>query len=284
MVVEPGLSEEAYLSVLDLAKRCQKHDGLTLKINEPFLRTRPAYEVNDFLYYAGDRLIGYLGLHQFQMHEVELTGMVDPAYRRRGIFSALVAEARQEIYERGASVLIFITPQESISGKHCLQSLGATYSFSEYHMQWDGRVRQAQPSSLTLRSAEGDEDFKRVAHITAACFEMDAEDVHTSIMKSSVPGMNRYLIESQGEPIGTIAVQEIDQREAFLFGFCILEAYRGKGLGRVALTATIAQLSERGVSSIALEVAAENRRALTLYEGCGFSVVRANDYFKQSLE
>ncbi|KYP81373.1 hypothetical protein AYW79_01595 [Ferroacidibacillus organovorans] len=284
MVVEPGLSEDAYASVRDLAKRCQEHDGLTLKLNETFLRTRPAYEVNDLLYYAGDRLVGYLGLHQFQMHEVELTGMVDPAYRRRGIFSALVAEARQEIDDRGASVLIFISPQESNSGKCCLQSLGASYSFSEYHMLWDGRTRKATASNVTLRAAEREEDLHRVALMTAECFEMEEEDVHSSITEARLPGMKRYLIEMGEEAIGTIAVNEIDQREAFLFGFCVLEAFRGKGWGRAALTAMIGMLSERGFSSIALEVAAENRHALSLYEGCGFSILRANDYFKQSLE
>ncbi|MHB1685055.1 MAG: GNAT family N-acetyltransferase, partial [Bacilli bacterium] len=124
-----GLTADDYGRVAQLATLCNQSDNITLKINYDTLRTRPDDEVNDFLYYEREELIGFLGLYQFNSHEIEISGMVHPAYRRKGIFSALLSAAKQEVRQRGISKLIFINEMNSASGKSFLESLGAKYTF-----------------------------------------------------------------------------------------------------------------------------------------------------------
>ncbi|MNW11442.1 ribosomal-protein-alanine N-acetyltransferase [compost metagenome] len=66
----------------------------------------------------------------------------------------------------------------------------------------------------------------------------------------------------------------------FIYGFCVLPEYRGKGYGRQILSQTITALKEKDQAvEIKLEVSVENEKALGLYESCGFATRNANDYY-----
>lgn len=53
-------------------------------------------------------------------------------------------------------------------------------------------------------------------------------------------------------------------------------AYRGQGIGRGLIDASINYLSNKGVSSIVLMVRHDNRPAIKLYEDFGFEMVETN--------
>src|SRR5437899_7785912 len=61
-----------------LAAICRRHEGLELQLNFEMLRARPGTETNDFLYYAGGALVGFLEMYGA---EVEVIGMVHPGHR-----------------------------------------------------------------------------------------------------------------------------------------------------------------------------------------------------------
>ncbi len=73
---------------------CDKHDGTQLKLNDFLLRKRPFNESNDFLFFAGGELVGYLGMYQFNSHEVELSGMDHPLTRKKGVFAHACTSGR----------------------------------------------------------------------------------------------------------------------------------------------------------------------------------------------
>ena len=135
VVSKRGLTPEEFKSVTQLANICNSYDQITLKINPTMLQTRPGDETNDFLYYENGELIGFLGLYQFNNQEIEISGMVHPEHRRRGVFFELLSAAKPEIHQRRIAKLIFINEKQSTSGKFFLESLGARYSFSEYWMK-----------------------------------------------------------------------------------------------------------------------------------------------------
>ena len=64
-------------------------DGGRLKLEWGALRSRRGDQVEDLLWWEGDQLLGFLGLYSFG-DPVELSGMVAPAARRRGIATALL--------------------------------------------------------------------------------------------------------------------------------------------------------------------------------------------------
>jgi GNAT superfamily N-acetyltransferase len=85
-----GLTDAQLDAVSDLEQRVVRHDGGRLKLEWGHLRNRPENEINDVLFWEGAALVGFLGLYAFGGEAIELVGMVDPGWRRRGIGSTLL--------------------------------------------------------------------------------------------------------------------------------------------------------------------------------------------------
>jgi mycothiol synthase len=60
-------------------------------------------------------------------------------------------------------------------------------------------------------------------------------------------------------------------------------AYRGQGLGRVMLDASIADLKRRGAPAVELTVYADNTPAVELYKAAGFKRVYDIDWWEKML-
>ncbi|WP_413731344.1 GNAT family N-acetyltransferase [Sodalis sp. RH20] len=63
---------------------------------------------------------------------------------------------------------------------------------------------------------------------------------------------------------------------AYISDFCILPAWRRRGLGRSALAQLDQRLRAQGVTELGLRVAADNPGARALYDACGFHVTGVN--------
>ena len=57
-------------------------------------------------------------------------------------------------------------------------------------------------------------------------------------------------------------------------GLLLSELLHRQGVGRQLLARMLAMLRQRGVGRVYLEVRAENRRAIAMYEKCGFEKMR----------
>jgi ribosomal protein S18 acetylase RimI-like enzyme len=209
--------------------------------------------------------------------------MVHPNYRRQGVFSELLAEAKKEIQHRGISKLVFINERSSSPGKLFLESLGAQYTFSEYWMKMLQLKLPNMRHPIVLRSSTL-HDTKVVAHMTAVCFNKDESELLETMTKRWERKEDddvRFLIELKGNALGTLAINYSDESNAFIYGFCVLPEHQGRGYGRQALAQAIQVALDHHRLDIELEVACENKHALSLYESCGFDVLRANDYYVQ---
>src|SRR5512139_1707526 len=124
-----GLSQMQLAQIQQLELACNEFEGLTMKLNWNTLTNRPADQVNDFLYYVDDILVGYLALYGFNQHEAEISAMTHPHYRQQGIFKRLVRAGGLELQQRQVPNFLFICEQESSSGRQSVQALGAVYEF-----------------------------------------------------------------------------------------------------------------------------------------------------------
>ena len=84
-----------------------------------------------------------------------------------------------------------------------------------------------------------------------------------------------WLIETAAGTVGYIALCygysiEFGGRDAFVDEFFIVEAERGRGLGRRALEQVRAEAAKAGVKALHLEVARANTMAKNFYEKVGF--------------
>ena len=120
-----------------------------------------------------------------------------------------------------------------------------------------------------------------LAHITAVSFGMDEKEINWYTAQVMDASDRRYYVATLGDSntyIGKIDVS-LNKHEASIYGFGVLPEYRGRGYGRQMLVQTIQDILATGQHHIVLEVATENKNALSLYQSCGFRETGSYDYY-----
>ncbi|OCT16175.1 hypothetical protein A8709_01660 [Paenibacillus pectinilyticus] len=279
-----GLTPQELEEVRALWEVCNEHEAIEIKLNWSTLSSRPAGITNDFVYYEKDKIIGFLAIYSFLSTEVEISGMVHPEARRRGVFGRLVQRAIETCREREVPKIIFINEHASESGKAFLMGLGASYSFSEYVMVLQEQVIPPVSTQTELRIRLADStDTELLVELNMSGFDMTEDDTREYVNQTIIGDKERTWIAEIGEnrePIGKIGAMVERGVSGFIYGFCVVPSVRGKGYGRQILSQTITALKEQEQAEhIKLEVSVENEKALGLYESCGFATKNANDYY-----
>ena len=278
-----GLTAAELAEIRTLADICEAYEHLHMKLNWDTLRTRPQDQTNDFLYYEHDILVGFLAFFSFNSLEGEVSGMVHPAYRRKGIFTRLFTVAREECQRRSIPTLLLIVEHSSQSGQGFATSLTPGYQHSEYKMALtEVKTLPELDLHLQFRMAKLDE-APILAHITAISFHLPEQDVMWYAERKAEDTKNKvYVVLLNETYIGKIDVS-LNEHEAYIAGFGVLPPYRGRGYGRQILAQTIREIRATGQNKIVLEVATENKNALTLYQSCGFQEVSSYDYYSLAM-
>ena len=278
-----GLTAAELAEIKILADICEAYEQLHMKLNWDTLRSRPQDQTNDFLYYEHGTLVGFLAFFSFNSLEGEVSGMVHPEHRRKGIFTQLFTGARVECQRRNIPTLLLIVEHNSQSGQGFAASLKPGYQHSEYKMELtEAKTLPELDSHLHYRLAKPDETSILV-HITAISFDLPEQDVTWYAERKAEDTKSRIYIALLDEIyIGKLDVS-LNEREAYIAGFGVLPPYRGRGYGRQILAQTIREIRATGQNNIVLEVATENKNALSLYQSCGFQEVSSYDYYSLSM-
>ena len=270
LLTKKQLEEIGYLQRI-----CEEEDSIQLRLNWDMLQTRAENERNDLFYYQNGKLVGFIGLYGFKS-QVELCGMVDPGFRRKGIFSKLFSEALLIIQERNFTKILLNTPSNSLSAKEFLKSVSCTYSYSEYQMKWV-ETELTKDEDVLVRMATP-RDFETEVMLDVLCFGEDEADARDFTDRIKLENLQQtYMIEKKGETVGKIRLSLING-QARIFGFAIFPKYQGKGIGRKALSKVVLRKQRAGYP-IFLEVEAKNTNALKLYQSCGFRNLYSQDYY-----
>ena len=279
-----GLSNKELQDIRKLEDECNNDQQLNMKLNWDMLERRPSGETNDFLYYEQDRLVGFLGLYDIEgkSQNIEITGMVHPEHRCKGIFHELFGLAKQECLNRKAKKMLLVTERCSKGGKGFVNIVGSKYSFSEYRMKFQGTtVPQFPDLGITLRKPEP-ADYPELKALDKIGFGSDEEVFESSSVNDGNNSV--YIAELDGNCMGKIGIL-MDGKDGYIFGFVIKPEYRRRGYGRAALSLAMMKLiSEQMIHTLVLEVAVENERALHLYKSCGFEEITVYDYYEMILE
>lgn len=83
------------------------------------------------------------------------------------------------------------------------------------------------------------------------------------------------LLYENNQPIGYSHLDK--DGDNIWFGICVGEHYKGKGLGRQLMLATLKEADKQKISPILLTVYRDNIQAIKLYENLGFKVYKQND-------
>ena len=289
LVVKSTLTEAEQREIKQLTELCNRHGNLHMRLSFTMLRERSGRENNDFLYYEQDTLVAYLALDEWGADEKEATAMVHPDFRRKGIFSALLATARQECYYRVIPSLLLICERSSLAGQACAKAIGARLNFSEHEMVLQSfQERSTFDDRLSLHEA-GKDDIDAVAAVLAVSFN-DPEPLATAnlLKRFAQEARPRVYLATFGEgevsckePVGTLRLDEFDGVIG-IYGFGVVPEYRRRGYGRQILEETIRMIRTTSQHPIMLDVETDNVPAIGLYTSCGFRIKTTYDYYSVS--
>ena len=267
-----GLTSGALQAIAELERRVVEADGGRLKLEWDNLRGRSGDRVEDFLWWEGERLLGFVGIYGFG-ESPELAGMVAPDARRRGIGSALLDAAVPLCRERGDRQPLLVVPRESIAGKRLALRRGGTLDHSEHHLVLSGELTSGPRKPETSLRPATVADVPLVVSLLEQGFAWSGPDDLGDRLERTA------LIELRGAVVGTLFLERDDDEEASIFGFAVEPALQGRGIGRAALRLACEQLRADGARRISLDVDVANDRALGLYTSIGFTPVTTEDYF-----
>ncbi len=282
------LNQKDYEDIARLQKLCMEVDQVNLKLEIDYklqlgeAKRETTNEINEFMCYnEGNELIAYIGICDFGGDAMEVHGMVDPEYRRKGVFSRLYSLVKDEWFKRQAPKMLLLSDNSSTSGLGFIKSTGARYAFSEHELFLrDYSKLKIDSSKVTLRKASN-EDAEEVERIYGKCFDEEYREENIVMPEDEEKlGIIYYIAEVDNRPIGKInlAIGKIGS----IYGFGILPEYRGMGLGRETLIRSIEKLKEHNCEDIMIQVESLNTNAIKLYKSCGFVETSTMDYYEMT--
>lgn len=290
ITVKENLNKEDYEAIEKLQKLCVAKDEIALKLELEYKLARTLVETdstlksNEFFYYIGANLVGYIGIGCFSGATLEINGMVHPEYRRQGIFSKLFQLVKQEWEKRGGHQMLLLSDRISHSGQEFIKKTQATYKNSEYemylNMNFISETTEGLTQEIVLRKASN-KDAEEIARQNAIFFDDDYDESINMIMPEEEEkcGMTIYLVEVDDKIVGKVHLQ-IENDLGAIYGLGVLPDHRSQGYGRKILLKAIDAFKEIGVKKIMLQVATQNANALNLYKSCGFEETSTMDYYE----
>jgi ribosomal protein S18 acetylase RimI-like enzyme len=274
-----GLSPSTLEAIAGLERRVVAADGGRLKLEWNALHHRAGGDVEDLLWWSDGRLVGFLGIYSHGAPVLELAGMVDPEFRRRGIGTALVDEALQVCRERPHTATLLVVPRGSVAGRALALRRGGTLDHSEHALRLLGQPSAVRADPLvTIRTATV-QDLPAVDELLTFGFGWapSAPDDPGKDRPASIDP-NMFVVERDNELIGTVRLIA-EGNSAGVYGFVIHPGHQGRGIGRDVLHRLCLKARADGAKSVNLEVATDNDRALNLYTSLGFTRVTTEDYY-----
>ena len=182
--IKNNIQETEYSKVMYLADLCN-YDAYT--------GDEESTEDYFVLAYEDDMPVGFLSCFAGTVYEV--SGVVHPAFRKRGIFTRMLNELRSQIQ---SDKIIFCGKDKYIGFKECAAHFGATLSYHEYLMQFAGQYTPY----------ESDLDY-------------DRED-------------DEFIFYADDKEIGSCHVYE-EGTQATIYDVFVYEEERGKGYGKAII-------------------------------------------------
>lgn len=241
-----------------------------------------------FLYYEDSQLLGAISVFAPSYDEAEVTAVVHPSERNRGIFNRLLSAVKKELELYEISRILYVAEPASISSGKVIEAKKLRLEHSEYLMIFSGT------QSIKIGGETGDSIYNgdlEFSHATAAdkdiilplskqYFPMDddeAESWYDNVLKGN--GMSMYKLVLKGQIIGSANVS-YEKTSCCIFGVGIDPKMWGHGYGQTLVLLMLAKLNEEHPGKeITLEVSSENQKAFHIYEKMGFTIKTQIDYY-----
>jgi ribosomal protein S18 acetylase RimI-like enzyme len=210
---------------------------------------------------------------------VEVSAFVAPAFRRQGVFRALLAEARQKWAGIDRPWLLVVDREEA-DGVAVARHRGSL-EFTETTLALNQTRRPAfrgLPEGLTLMKADAS-DADQAARVLSGGDQEALPGVRDFVLGVIAdPDRSLYLLKEGERTVATLGLNRHEDLR-WLFALAVDPSRHRRGWGR-ALVLAVMELSSYGAREYQLEVNSENDRAAALYRSLGFVDQRVTDYYR----
>lgn len=274
------LSSTQLKSLQKLSEVVSQHDGFTPPLYMHLLEKKRDCE-GSILFYENGELIGFLAAFFFYEQACEVSLIVDPVHRKKGIATQLLCTILPLLKERGMQQIIVSMVAEI--NQSWIANTGCTFRQSDYHMDRFNFNPIAIPAPvLQIRQAQF-QDIATLTEIEAACFA----EIHSEpfMRYANLVYDTDYLILIAFHnqlPVGKAHIRWEEQHAQF-FDIGITPKYQGRGFGTELVAVCINESLKKGKSKQSLDVVATNHSAIAIYKKLGFKTTMHHDYWQISL-
>lgn len=263
---------------------------------------RPRYNPTKdlFLATAGKKIIGYLDVsRETEINRIVLTGEVHPAKRRKGIATSLVNHAQYYGATLGIQRVHINVTEDNTAAIELLNKLKfyPIRHYIELRLKLANSYMPAlSETGLRCRSLRRGEETvladlqNRTFDSTWGFNPNTKEDIIHCLKLQGCSPSDVLLLLKEDSIIGycwtvpnehrRLAPDDTTGRIRMLG---LAPEYRGRGTGKILLSAGLRYLKERGTSSVVLTVDSANTPALNLYRSAGFKTIAASLWYEKRL-
>lgn len=266
--------------IVQLREQCGRVDNHQIPIYAHILQQERALPLN-VLYYQQQELIGFLSVFFFYDKACEISVMVAPNQRQKGIATKLLAQVLPVIKTLSYKHLIFPAPHST--RPNWLSSHAMQYLHSEFEMKCLGSEKiQPMRNELTIKAAM-EKDIDVLCAIDKACFDNDEALMRTRFLSLLNDKSHQiYLAYIGTNTIGKAHLRQLSH-ELHLSDVAIWPTHQGQGFGQSLMANCINEAIKAGFYEIHLNVEAQNEHAIRLYTKLGFQPFNVCDYWQMDV-
>jgi mycothiol synthase len=227
--------------------------------------------------------------------------LVHPAWRRRGLGAALLAQVEARARAEGGRYLDMMVAGEHEAGSRFLEA----NHFRAVHYGWQmilpdihSAPGPAWPSGYHTRTFVPGQDERTTVEIENASFQDEWEfstielgEIEGFVRSPSFRADGILYATHQGQAVGECwSWIDEEQRTAppgdksgGVWCLCVHPQHRRRGLGQALLLAGVQWQRQQGMASATLAVDGANDRAKHLYETVGFITRRTDVWYRKEL-
>lgn len=211
-------------------------------------------------------LHGVLAVCPYSAEQATLWGPATVDGPHSATARALVAQARAALGSAGFTSVRTLIDQRNRELRTAYLAQGFTRWKDDvvYERILGGDLPQESAVEAVLKADQG-----VVAQILSEAFP-ESDHASKGLAVRTKEGYRHYLIHDQERIAGAAAVHGAGSR-VWLNLIAVGTPWRGKGWSRRLLVGVCALEARRGASVMGLEVLGDNRPAIRLYQGCGFT-------------